>query len=43
MAQVAAGKLGLPLEGINVNLGDSSLPQSPVEAAHGLRHRSRAG
>ena len=31
MAQVAADKLGLPLEDINVNLGDSSLPQSPVE------------
>jgi xanthine dehydrogenase YagR molybdenum-binding subunit len=31
MAQVAADKLGLPLERISVNLGDSSLPQSPVE------------
>src|SRR6202035_224030 len=30
MAQVAADQLGLPLEDINVNLGDSSLPQSPV-------------
>jgi xanthine dehydrogenase YagR molybdenum-binding subunit len=31
MAQVAADKLGLPLENISVKLGDSSLPQSPVE------------
>ena len=31
MAQVAADTLGLPLESINVKLGDSSLPQSPVE------------
>jgi xanthine dehydrogenase YagR molybdenum-binding subunit len=31
MAQVAADKLGLPLENISVELGDSNLPQSPVE------------
>jgi xanthine dehydrogenase YagR molybdenum-binding subunit len=31
MAQVAADKLGLPLENISVMLGDSNLPQSPVE------------
>jgi xanthine dehydrogenase YagR molybdenum-binding subunit len=31
LAQVAADKLGLPLENINVKLGDSSLPQAPVE------------
>jgi xanthine dehydrogenase YagR molybdenum-binding subunit len=31
MAQVAADILGLPLENISVKLGDSSLPQSPVE------------
>ncbi len=31
MAQVAADMLGLPLEAISVKLGDSSLPQSPVE------------
>lgn len=31
MAQVAAEMLGLPLENITVKLGDSSLPQSPVE------------
>jgi xanthine dehydrogenase YagR molybdenum-binding subunit len=31
MAQVAADALGLPLDNISVNLGDSSLPQSPVE------------
>ncbi|MGA0598359.1 xanthine dehydrogenase family protein molybdopterin-binding subunit [Enterovirga sp. CN4-39] len=31
MAQVAADMLGLPLDNISVRLGDSSLPQSPVE------------
>jgi xanthine dehydrogenase YagR molybdenum-binding subunit len=31
MAQVAADMLGLPLDHISINLGDSSLPQSPVE------------
>jgi xanthine dehydrogenase YagR molybdenum-binding subunit len=31
MAQVAADKLGLPLDNISIKLGDSSLPQSPVE------------
>jgi xanthine dehydrogenase YagR molybdenum-binding subunit len=31
MAQVAADMLGLPIENIGVKLGDSSLPQSPVE------------
>jgi xanthine dehydrogenase YagR molybdenum-binding subunit len=31
MAQVAADMLGLPLDNINIKLGDSSLPQSPVE------------
>lgn len=31
MAQVAADMLGLPLESIGIKLGDSSLPQSPVE------------
>jgi xanthine dehydrogenase YagR molybdenum-binding subunit len=31
MAQVAADMLGLPLENIDVRLGDSTLPQSPVE------------
>jgi xanthine dehydrogenase YagR molybdenum-binding subunit len=31
MAQVAADQLGLPLENISVKLGDSTLPQSPVE------------
>jgi xanthine dehydrogenase YagR molybdenum-binding subunit len=31
MAQVAADKLGLPIENIRIKLGDSSLPQSPVE------------
>jgi len=31
MAQVAADMLGLPIEHITVRLGDSSLPQSPVE------------
>jgi xanthine dehydrogenase YagR molybdenum-binding subunit len=31
MAQVAADTLGLPIETISVKLGDSTLPQSPVE------------
>ena len=31
MAQVAADMLGLPLDNISIKLGDSSLPQSPVE------------
>jgi xanthine dehydrogenase YagR molybdenum-binding subunit len=31
MAQVAADMLGLPLGNISVQLGDSNLPQSPVE------------
>jgi len=31
MAQVAADALGLPIENIDVKLGDSSLPQAPVE------------
>jgi xanthine dehydrogenase YagR molybdenum-binding subunit len=31
MAQVAADMLGMPLDKISVKLGDSSLPQSPVE------------
>ena len=31
MAQVAADRLGLPLDSITIKLGDSTLPQSPVE------------
>ncbi|MBW0003311.1 MAG: xanthine dehydrogenase family protein molybdopterin-binding subunit [Hyphomicrobiales bacterium] len=31
MAQVAADMLGLPLENISIKLGDSTLPNSPVE------------
>src|SRR5262245_30188634 len=31
MAQVAADSLGLPLDNVSIKLGDSSLPQSPVE------------
>lgn len=31
MSQVAADMLGLPLENIDIKLGDSTLPQSPVE------------
>jgi xanthine dehydrogenase YagR molybdenum-binding subunit len=31
MAQVAADMLGMPIENITIKLGDSSLPQSPVE------------
>ena len=30
MAQVAADLLGLPIENVNVRLGDSTLPQAPV-------------
>jgi xanthine dehydrogenase YagR molybdenum-binding subunit len=31
MAQVAADMLGLPLDNVTVKIGDSTLPQSPVE------------
>src|SRR5262249_54302331 len=31
MAQVAADMLGLPIDNVSIKLGDSSLPQSPVE------------
>jgi xanthine dehydrogenase YagR molybdenum-binding subunit len=31
MTQVAADKLGLPLDAVTIKLGDSTLPQSPVE------------
>jgi xanthine dehydrogenase YagR molybdenum-binding subunit len=31
MAQVAADVLGLPLDSVHIRLGDSTLPQSPVE------------
>jgi xanthine dehydrogenase YagR molybdenum-binding subunit len=31
MTQVAADLLGLPLENVSIKLGDSTLPQSPVE------------
>ena len=31
MAQVAADMLGAPLHNVTINLGDSTLPQSPVE------------
>src|SRR5206468_12014317 len=31
VAQVAADSLGLPIENISVKLGDSTLPQAPVE------------
>jgi xanthine dehydrogenase YagR molybdenum-binding subunit len=31
MAQVAGDMLGLPLDNISIKIGDSSLPQSPVE------------
>ena len=36
MAQVTADQLGLPLEKIDVKLGDSSLPKSPVEGGSWL-------
>jgi xanthine dehydrogenase YagR molybdenum-binding subunit len=31
MAQVAADMLGLPIDSVSIRLGDSTLPQSPVE------------
>jgi xanthine dehydrogenase YagR molybdenum-binding subunit len=31
MAQVAADMLGLPLDNVSIKIGDSALPQSPVE------------
>src|SRR5437764_4759841 len=31
MAQVAADMLGLPLDNVTIKLGDSTLPQSPVQ------------
>ena len=31
MAQVAADMLGLPIDSVSIKLGDSTLPQSPVE------------
>jgi xanthine dehydrogenase YagR molybdenum-binding subunit len=36
MAQVAADKLGLPLDSITIKLGDSTLPRSPVEGGSWL-------
>ncbi len=50
MAQVAADMLGLPLDNVTIKLGDSTLPQSPVEGgswiaasvANGIATTSRA-
>ena len=48
MTQVAADALGLPLEDVTIKLGDSTLPQSPVEggswmaASVALRRRTAA-
>ena len=36
MAQVAADLLGLPLESVTIKLGDSTLPQAPVEGGSWL-------
>jgi len=36
MAQVAADMLGLPLDNVTIKLGDSTLPQSPVEGGSWL-------
>ncbi|QJP13746.1 xanthine dehydrogenase family protein molybdopterin-binding subunit [Starkeya sp. ORNL1] len=36
MAQVAADMLGLPMESISVRLGDSTLPQCPIEGGSWL-------
>src|SRR5262249_15223565 len=49
VAQVAADALGLPLENISVRLGDSTLPQAPVEGgswlaattAHAVGHTAK--
>ena len=49
MAQVAAEMLGLPLDSVTIRLGDSTLPQSPVEGgswiaasvANGIAHTAR--
>ena len=47
MTQVAADMLGLPLENVTVKLGDSTLPQSPVEGgswtAASVARRDRDG
>ncbi len=40
MAQVAADMLGLPMESISVRLGDSTLPQCPLEGGSGSPPRS---
>ena len=42
MAQVAADKLGLPLENITVKLGDSASPNPRSREGRGLRRRYRA-
>jgi xanthine dehydrogenase YagR molybdenum-binding subunit len=50
MAQVAAEMLGLPLESVTIRLGDSRLPQSPVEGgswiaasvANGIAHTAHS-
>jgi xanthine dehydrogenase YagR molybdenum-binding subunit len=36
VAQMAADRLGLPIENVSVKLGDSSLPQAPVEGGSWL-------
>jgi xanthine dehydrogenase YagR molybdenum-binding subunit len=36
MAQIAAGALGLPIERVQIELGDSRLPQSPLEGGSAM-------
>ena len=43
MAQVAADALGLPLDHVSVRLGDSRLPQSPVEGGSWIAASVSAG
>ena len=43
IAQVPADVLGLPLQDISINPGDSSLPRSPSKADHRSRPRSPMG
>jgi xanthine dehydrogenase YagR molybdenum-binding subunit len=43
MAQVAADALGLPLDHVSIRLGDSRLPQSPVEGGSWIAASVSAG
>jgi CO/xanthine dehydrogenase Mo-binding subunit len=43
MAQVTADMMGLPLDNVTIKLGDSTLPQSPVEGGSWIAPRCRMG